>query len=407
MKKIGKVSGIIGFSFALGFFVYSFTLPDEFSSVNVLNSQLEIITEKKIKHVETPEPLKGIYMTQCVAATKNFRENIVDLIEKTELNSVIIDIKDYTGTVSFKTGNLEIDNISSSGKGCQVDDMREFVESLHEKQIYVIGRVTVFQDPLYTQIHPELAVKRASDGNVWKDKKGLSFIDVGAQPFWDYIISIATSSYAVGFDEINFDYIRFPSDGDMKDIAFPYTSTTTKKEMLRQFFSYLNQKLTNTDIITSADLFGMTTTNTDDLNIGQILEYALLNFDYVCPMVYPSHYPPTFNGWADPNQVPYEIVKFSMDGAVARSKFLYKEISTSTVVILSGGTTATTSPNFYAMERVNPLQLRPWLQDNDYPIHYTPEMVRAQIQATYDAGLTSWMLWDPANTYTQSALLSE
>ena len=225
-------------------------------------------------------------------------------------------------------------------------------------------------------------------------RKGISFIDVGARPFWDYIISIATSSYAIGFDEINFDYIRFPSDGDMKDISFTHTGTTTKKEILRQFFEYLDSKIAGTGVVTSADLFGMTTTNTDDLGIGQVLEYALLNFDYVSPMVYPSHYPPKFNGWPDPNKVPYEIIKFSMGAGVARTNFLEKEIASST-------------PDAKVLERINPLQLRPWLQDNDYPVHYTAEMVRKQIQATYDVGLTSWMLWDPGNTYTEAALLKD
>jgi hypothetical protein len=226
---------------------------------------------------------------------------------------------------------------------------------------------------------------------------------VGARPFWDYIISIATSSHAIGFDEINFDYIRFPSDGNMQDIAFPYTGATPKKEMLRQFFKYLDEKLVGTKIVTSADIFGMTTTNTDDLNIGQILEHALLYFDYVSPMVYPSHYPPKFNGWPDPNKVPYEIIKFSMDSAVARANFLKKEISATTTV-LANGTIGTTTPDARLVKRVNQLQLRPWLQDFDYPVHYTPEMVRKQIQATYDAGLTSWMMWDPGNTYTKEAL---
>ena len=180
----------------------------------------------------------------------------------------------------------------------------------------------------------------------------------------------------------------------MKDISFSHTGTTTKKEMLRQFFEYLDKNVTGTGLVTSADLFGMTTTNTDDLGIGQVLEYALQNFDYVSPMVYPSHYPPTFNGWPDPNKVPYEIVKFSMSAAVARVNFLKQEIASST-------------PNSPTLKRLGPLQLRPWLQDNDYPVHYTADMIRKQIQATYDSGLTSWMLWDPANTYTKEALLSQ
>ncbi len=392
MKKTAKILSLGIGSTALLFFVSSFTFSSEVSYDNSLATTTPKIVEKKaVKHLKTPEPLKGIYMTQCVAGMPSFREKLVKLIEETELNAVVIDIKDYTGTVAFKTGNNEIDKLG--GTGCKVSDMPEFIEELHDKNIYVAGRVTVFQDPLYTKVHPELAVKKLSDKSaVWKDRKGLSFVDVGAKPFWDYIVAIATSSYTIGFDEINLDYIRYPSDGNMKDIYFAHAGTTTKKEMLRKFFEYFDQKVKSTGVITSADLFGMTTTNTDDLGIGQVLEYALLNFDYVMPMVYPSHYPPAFNGWPDPNKVPYEIVKFSMSSAVARDKFLYQEVATST-------------PNAPVLKRINPLQLRPWLQDNDYPVHYTAEMVRKQIQATYDSGLTSWMLWDPANTYTKGALL--
>jgi hypothetical protein len=109
-------------------------------------------------------------------------------------------------------------------------------------------------------------------------------------------------------------------------------------------------------------------------------------------MVYPSHYPPTFNGWPDPNKVPYEIIKFSMSAAVARVNFLKQEIASS-------------SPKSKLLDRLGPRQLRPWLQDFDYPVPYTSQMVRTQIQATYDIGLTSWMLWDPKNEYTKEALL--
>lgn len=382
------------------FFISSFALSSKISYSEKVATSTPV-SKKIIAHLKTPEPLKGVYMTQCVAGTPSFRNKVVKLIEETELNAIVIDIKDYTGTVSFATGNSEIDKLG--GTGCKVSDMLQFVEELHNKNIYAIGRVTVFQDPLYAKAHPELAVKRKSDGGVWKDRKGISFVDVGAKPFWDYIISIATSSYAIGFDEINFDYIRFPSDGDMKDIYFAHTGTTTKKEMLRQFFEYLDNKMIGTGVVTSADLFGMTTTNTDDLNIGQILEYGLMYFDYVSPMVYPSHYPKTFNGWPDPNKVPYEIVKFSMDAAVARNNFLRTEVSTTTRMI--NGQVINFTPDSRLVKRINPLQLRPWLQDNDYPVHYTPEMVRKQIQATYDAGLTSWMLWDPGNTYTEAALI--
>lgn len=160
---------------------------------------------------------------------------------------------------------------------------------------------------------------------------------------------------------------------------------------------------------TSADLFGMTTTNTDDLGIGQVLEYALENFDYVAPMVYPSHYPPEFNGWRDPNKVAGPLIKYVMGAAVARANFLYDEISaTSTLVTANGVATSTPrTPDQFAMNRVGPKQLRPWLQDFNYPVTYTVQMVRDQIDASYSVGLTSWMMWDPSNTYTEEALLKE
>lgn len=335
-----------------------------------------------VKHIATPEPLKGIYMTACVAGTPSFRAKLVALADETEINAIVIDIKDYTGTISFETGNPALRDVQ--GTGCRVADMREFVGLLHDKGIYVIGRITVFQDPYYTKKRPDLAVKRASDGTVWKDRKGISFIDAGATDFWNYIAELAKESYAIGFDEINFDYIRFPSDGNMKDIYYPFSEKRLlsdplfgKAAVIRDFARYLRENLSGTGAKLSADLFGMTMTNADDLNIGQVLEYVAPYFDYIAPMVYPSHYPSGFNGYKNVNAYPYEIVRFSMDRGVAR-------------LIVASST---------------PSKLRPWLQDNDYPVHYTPAMVRTQIQATYDAGLTSWMLWDAGNTYTKEALL--
>jgi hypothetical protein len=386
--KIYSYLFIGAFLALLGVALVNASSPVEYVSQNATIAE----NIPKVEHLPTPEPLKGIYMTACAAELPEFREKLVLLIDETELNTVIIDIKDYTGTVS-------IDAVSG-GNGCKVADMKEFVKELHRRRIYVIGRIAVFQDPFYTKIHPILAVKKRSDGSVWRDRKGLSFIDVGAKEYWDYLVQLSKQSEQIGFDEINYDYIRFPSDGDMTDIYFGHTGTTTKKEMLRQFFAYLDDNLKSTKLKTSADLFGMVTTNTDDLGIGQTLENALPYFDYISPMVYPSHYPPKFNGWPDPNKVPYEVVKFSLDSAVKRTENF---ASTSSATLLS----TTTLPILPVrnIKRMNKNQIRPWLQDNDYPIHYTSAMVRAQIQATYDAGLTSWMLWDPANTYTREALL--
>ena len=378
---------IIG-AFSAAYFAVPILVPLSYNSPQPPTSLVE---EKKqedmfvVTHIDTPEAVKAIYMTQCVAATPSFRDDLVRLIEETELNAVVIDIKDYTGTLVFTSNHpLLFDN---GGGGCRASDIQEFIGELHNKGIYVIGRITVFQDPFYTNKRPDLAVKKESaTTTVWTDYKGLSFIEVGAKEFWDYIVAVGEESYSLGYDELNFDYIRFPSDGDMNDIYYPFSEEkivsnpdTGKADVLRGFFAYLNRHLKDTGAVLSVDLFGMTMTNPDDLNIGQILEYALPYFDYIAPMVYPSHYPSGFNGWENPNEYIYGVVNYSMKKGGER-------------LIIASST---------------PLKLRPWLQDFDYGGNYGPEEVRAQIQATYDAGLTSWMLWNPSNRYTREALESE
>ncbi len=364
--------------------------------------------EPDVIHHKTPEPLKAIYMSSCVVATPNFRDKLVKLIDNTELNALIIDIKDFSGKISYPTDNPALSFAVSDG--CKAPDMKEFIKMLHDKNIYVIGRITVFQDPLYTKLHPEAAVKRADGVTVWKDYKGLSFVDVGAEDFWKYISELAKESYRLGFDELNFDYVRYPSDGPMSDIAFTHSGGRKKEIALEEFFSFLYEQLKNyrgedgTSPVISADLFGLTTTAQDDMNIGQVLVRALPYFDYVMPMVYPSHYPNHFNGWANPAAVPYEIIQFSMSSAVRRARMLGAAPS-------STGTTTEALLLKDLSEKghgdVSPLQLRPWLQDFDLGATYTADMVRKQIQATYDVGLTSWALWDAGNTYTKDALLSE
>jgi hypothetical protein len=352
-------------------------------------------------HRDTPSAVKGIYMTSCVASRKDLRTNIMKLIDTTELNSVVIDVKTYDGYISFPAKKEELQ--PAVGGGCFVSDMQDFVDELHAKGIYVIGRIATFQDNFMVKHRPELAVKMFTDKTaVWKDRKGVSWIDAGAKEHWDYIALLAKDAYSIGFDEINFDYIRFPSDGDMKNIYFPFSEGRKKADVVEAFFAYLAQSLRDIPVKRSADLFGMVTTNTDDLNIGQVLEKALPYFDYIAPMVYPSHYPYNFNNWGDPNKHPYDIIKYSMDRAVERT------IATTTVVeVIGSRLIATTTPYLYSKPVYDKNKLRPWLQDNNYPVTYTPEMVRAQMTATYDTGLNSWLLWNAANKYSKDALLVE
>jgi len=366
-------------------FILFFFLPKVFS-VHYVSSQEESLFQlltktgsvKKVfvpSYISTPEPVKGIYMTSWTASSKDLRGALVKLIEDTELNTVVIDIKDYSGKIVFSLG----DNPTLKSFGSEevrVKDMMEFIETLHKKNIYVIGRLAVFQDEYFVKYRPNLAVKNKTNGAVWKDRKGISWIDPGSREYWDYIILLAKESHRIGFDEINFDYIRFPSDGNMQDISYPFSSSTPKHLVMRNFFEYLHDGLKDSGLKISADLFGMTTTAQDDMGIGQLFEDALPYFDYVMPMVYPSHYPPTFQNFKDPEAHPYEVVRFALDGGVKRANM------------------ASTTPN----------KIRPWLQDFGLKMTYGSTEVMAQIKATNEVGLTSWILWSPSNKYTKSAL---
>ncbi|MFA6226869.1 MAG: putative glycoside hydrolase [Candidatus Paceibacterota bacterium] len=382
MAKVAKSKRFIFFLFTiLVVVVFYFLLPTLFPIISE-NRELTTNTSTStdiVIHMNTPKPLKAIYMTACVAGTPSFREKLKIIAETTEINAIVIDIKDYTGTITFKSDNplfKENSPKDNKGQGCQVDDLKIFISELHRSGVYVIARISTFQDKYLVSKRPDLAVKRKTDGAIWKDHKGVSWLDAGSKEVWSYISTLGREAYSIGFDELNFDYIRFPSDGDMKNIAYTFSDGRPKAEVMKDFFVYISSVFKPLNVPISADLFGMTTTNKDDLNIGQLLEDALLYFDYVAPMVYPSHYPPTFLNFTNPAEHPYEVVSYSMKSAVERAN----------------------------LASTTPYKLRPWLQDFDLGATYTPGMIRAQIKATYDVGLDSWMLWDAGNTYTVKAL---
>jgi hypothetical protein len=328
--------------------------------------------------LNTPDPVKGIYMTSWTAGTPKLRDGLVKLIDNTELNSVVIDIKDYSGKIVFPVTDEALKVYGS--EEIRIKDLQEFIESLHKKDIYIIGRIAVFQDAYFVKYRPDLAVKNKDGLETWTDRKGISWIDPGSREYWDYIILLSKEARKMGFDEINFDYIRFPSDGNMQDISYPWSSTTPKSIVLQNFFDYLHAGLSDSGLKTSADLFGMVTTATDDMGIGQVLEKALPYFDYIDPMVYPSHYPKTFLNFQNPEAHPYEVVEFAMKSAVTRAEAL----ASTTGQSVAG--------------------LRPWLQDFGLGMTYGSTEVKAQMQATYDTGLSSWILWSASNKYTAGAL---
>lgn len=367
---------------------------------NAIDSTFPFLTEEgtivkradgiNVNYIDTPKPLRALYMTSWVAGSPNIRPHVINLIDTTEVNAIVLDIKDDTGMISYEPSDPMLKELGNYEN--RIGDIRGFIKELHDKDIYVIGRVAVFQDPALTKDWPDQAVQRASDGAVWKDRKGISWMDAGSQKVWDYAIAIARDAHSQGFDEINFDYVRFPTDGNMKEISLPITGDREKSDVIEEFFTYLEKELRDEkQLVTSADLFGMVTTAQDDLGIGQVLEKVLPHVDYVAPMIYPSHYPTGFMGLGNPNQNVYQVIYEAMMGAKRKIDAFHADPSIPQEI----------------KDKVSYDQMRPWLQDFDYGGQYGEKEVRAQMQAVYDTGLDSWLMWDPSNKYTPSAYNAE
>lgn len=356
---------------------YADTTSLQPEQVPIVEPEIPVETKPLATHITTPTNVRALYMSAWVASTPSIRQKIIDLADSSEINAVVIDIKDATGRVSFLVDDPTVSDTGSPKD--LIKNISELIQTLHDKNIYVIGRISVFQDPYLTQKKPEWALKTKSTGVIWKDRKGLSFLDPTKEDVWDYVTALAQESYAKGFDEINFDYIRFPSDGNIKDIAYP-TSIASKADAIRLFWEHIHQVMTlESHIPTSADVFGLTTEATDDMGIGQVLENALPNFDFVAPMIYPSHYPEGYQGFANPATKPYEVVTIAMKKGVARAAALGMDAS----------------------------KFRPWIQDFNMGATYTAGMIKDQIRALHEQGIDSYMVWDPANTYTTEAYNKE
>lgn len=344
------------------------------SSLLIASSTQEV--KKIITHVKTPQDVRAIYMSSWVAGTPSIRNRLIKLIDETELNAVVIDVKDNTGVISWNE---------------RVRDLDLLIEELHAKNIYVIARVSAFQDPLYVKQYPEEAVHSKKTGGIWKDYKGIPWVDTGSKNMWKYIEDISKESYSRGFDEVNLDYIRFPTDGALSDMTFPISGDRAKyekPEIVGEFYHYITDSLRKDGIPVSGDLFGIImVTDVDIKALGQDMHTALATFDYVAPMIYPSHFYPGTAGYQKPAQHPGEIIDYSMRLGIK----IADEVASST-----GQATSTIRAKY-----------RPWYQDFDMGGVYTAEMVKAQIRAGEKLGIMSWMLWDPANKYTEAALRKE
>jgi hypothetical protein len=341
---------------------------------------------------EPPKPkvpehkeVRGIYLTGNSAGLESRFNHLVDLINSTELNAMVIDILDDNGEVSYKSDVPLVREIGAD-KSPKIKDIHKVIDTLNKNNIYPIARIVTFKDNVLATKHPELAIK-SQDGSVWRDYKKTAWLNPYNKDSWEYPISVAEEAIDMGFKEIQFDYVRFPTDGNRKLINYgPNSQGKTMTDAISGFLAYARERLNKKGAVVSADIYGLVTTVKDDMGIGQHLENVAASVDVMSPMVYPSHYAYGSYGIKYPDLEPYKTVFKSLSTAVQRIGAM--------------------------QDTVTKAKIRPWLQDftgawlrpkTAYK-HYTEADVRAQIKAAYDSGLKEWILWNATNKYTESAL---
>jgi tRNA threonylcarbamoyl adenosine modification protein (Sua5/YciO/YrdC/YwlC family) len=315
--------------------------------------------------------VKGLYLTAYSAGSAKKMDEIIALIKATELNAVVIDIKDYSGLVLYDSDIATVNNLKTEDN--RLGDVAALVKKLHDNHIYVIARQTIFQDPVLAEAKPEWSIKRKS-GGVWRDKKGLAWVDPTRREVWEYNVAVAKEAIKFGFDEINFDYVRFPSDGNMSEVV--YTVGDRKKfEVMADFYRFMNTRLANEPVWLSLDLFGfvMEKDGEDDMNIGQRLSDTVDNADYVCPMMYPSHYPSGHLGLSNPADYPVLVFENGFQKGAPKAV----------------GHRA---------------KIRPWIQAFNLGAIYDAEKIRAQIAVAEKYSDAGWLLWNASNRYTNAGL---
>ena len=319
--------------------------------------------------------VKAIYMNPGITNTPDKVQALIDIARTTEINAIVIDIKEEL--VFYGT---KVQFFHDAGTVNPIIDVPGLIKQMHDNGIYTIARLVVFKDSMVAEKRPDLAVKSTVDGGVWRDMNDVAWVNPAYHELWEANTQLSVEAATLGFDEIQFDYVRFPTDGDLATMDFGIDFTQEAREKaITGFVDYAYQRIIPTGAKLSADVFGYTLLVQDDLGIGQNLRVLEPHLDFLSPMVYPSHYGDDFQGFAPPNDYPGEVVGISMESGVD----------------LLG---------------LTPKKVRPWLQDFDYfgdVKPYNAPEVRAQIDATEEIGASGWMLWSPDNDYTLDALNPE
>ncbi|HCL04222.1 MAG TPA: sugar fermentation stimulation protein [Lachnoclostridium phytofermentans] len=326
---------------------------------------------------------KGIYITAS-KANKNI-DDLLKLVDDTELNAMVIDIKDDDGRITYQMNYQPAIDINAT-RG-YISDINGLIRKLKEQDVYLIARVVAFKDPVLADKRPELALK-LKDGSTFRDKDKLAWVNPYKKEVWDYLVGIASQCAALGFDEVNFDYIRFSTDSGMANVDFGVeASTKTKIETITEFVKYACEKLRPLGIFVSADVYGAIISSSVDAKIvGQSYLEMSKYLDYICPMIYPSHYGEGYYGIKYPDTEPYNLILAALDA----SRKVLNQIP----------------------EGEHRAKVRPWLQDFTAPwikhyIRYGSKEVRDQIEAVYDSDYSEWLLWNGNMNYTKEALYTE
>ena len=327
---------------------------------------------------------KGIYVTANSAGFESRFNSFIDMIEKTELNAMVIDVKNDWGLMTYPS-EIEIVKEVMKDTPKPVRDIKSLMSRLDEENIYPIARIVVFRDPQLPKFYPEWEIKK-KDGTVFKDDKGFTWINPYEKKVWDYNIAIAKEAALLGFKEIQFDYLRFPDDSENFDsqVVFPGIKDIPKDDIIRDFITYAVEQLKGYNVYVSADVFGVTATYlTDKDKIGQNWEKITDEVDYIYPMVYPSHYNAGFFGFNVPDAMPKETIIMALSDAVKRN--------------------ATVK---------NPAYIRPWLQGFTATwvkgnIRYGPVQIREQIDAALECGIEEFFIWNASNQYDPLSFITE
>lgn len=327
--------------------------------------------------------IKGIYVSYYALGSPEYVAHVRELLETTELNAVVLDVKGDRGYLVYPTQAALAQEIGA-GSRPMVRDWPTFMQWFKERDVYTIARIVAFKDNLLAAAHPEWAVRDAATGGVWKDGEGLGWSDPNVRAAQDYVIALAVEAARLGFDEIQFDYVRFPSDGAVNRAVFSGPNTATNRvAVIAGFLGRAREALAPYNVKLAADTFGYTSWLAQDMGIGQVIEAMAPHLDVLSPMLYPSTFatglPNDGGAYANAVAFPYEIVQKSTQRAVARAR------------------------------AANPaIEVRPWLQDfADYAFDrraYGATEIRAQMAGARAGGGRGWLLWDPAVKYTRAAL---